>query len=186
MARFLVLGCIASLLLVVLAGVGIADETPSSVMYMQGGENSVSNGTDGMLTITVKDAVPYGNVISGNVNNLVPVKAMTNISKPMDAVVIFTGPDTKNSYVVQISNLSISDDETLTLEVTPKKYYEGEALKLYTTVNQTAEIVNEKGMPNIGIYMEYIPAKQSNDVSIQGTCYCHQVPVDCSYAGHCI
>jgi hypothetical protein len=61
----------------------------------------------------------------------------------MDAVIIFTGPDTKNSYVVQISNLSISDDETLTLEVTPKKYYEGEALKLYTTVNQTAEIVNE-------------------------------------------
>lgn len=189
MVRHLVLGCIASLLLVLLAGVCIAEETPSSVLYLQGGENSVSNGADGMVSITVKDIVPYCNIISGNTNNLIPVTTLANISGPMDAALIFAGPDNKNVYLVEVSSLSISDDETLTLEVKPKKYYEGEALKSYATSNQTGDIVNEKGMPNIGIYIENIPTQQSNkkddDDDIYG-CYCHMVKVDCSSAGHCI
>jgi hypothetical protein len=186
MVRHLVLGCIASFLLVLLAGVCIAEETPSSVLYMQGGENSVSNGTDGMVSITVKDIVPYFNIISGNTNNLIPVKTLANISEPMDAVLIFAGPDNKNVYLVQVSSMSLSDDETLTLEVTPKKYYEGEALKSYATIDQTGDILNEKGMPNIGIYMEYIPAQQSNkrdDPDDYDGCYCHMYPVACT--GYC-
>lgn len=190
MVRHLVLGCIGLLLLVLFAGVCIAEETPSSVLYMQGEENSVSNGTDGMLSITVKDIVPYCNIISGNTNNLIPVKTLANISEPMDAVLIFAGPDTEKSYLVQVSSLSLSDDETLTLEVKPKKYYEGEALKSYATINQAGDIVNEKGMSNIGIYIENIPTQQSNkkddDDDDSYGCYCHMVKIDCSSAGYCM
>lgn len=57
MSRFLYLGFIIILLLISSAGVCLAEGAHNYQVYLQGGESVISNGTNDLVVIIIKDAV---------------------------------------------------------------------------------------------------------------------------------
>lgn len=129
-SRFL--GFTFSFLLISLAGFGIAEETPSKIIYIQGGVSSVTGSTNGTTEMTVKDVIPYFYIGSGDQSSLIQNNALTYITNPLSAVLVFSENDGVSTSFVKISNLSYStEDKTLMLEVTSNPYYDGEILKSF-------------------------------------------------------
>ena len=134
----------------------MADEAPSYVAYIQGGESSITNGSsDGAYVITVKDIIPYLYLADGNISYLIPVEKLTNGTYPMNAAVVFSGTDDDTVSMGEVSNLSLSDgNSVLTLQVNPQKNYDGEVLKSFTYENIEVDLVKENTIKRTGIYLE--------------------------------
>ena len=162
MQRFLLYCFFCSLFLISLVGVCIAVETSSSVIYIQGGESSVTNGSDGML-ISVKDVIPFIDISTGDENHLYLVKELANMSYPVKAAVVFKGSDTESTSMITVTNVSLSDkNKILTLQVNPLEFYEGEVLKSFAS-NQMTLSGNKSGKNNtISIYLEPSSVVPSN------------------------
>ncbi|MDD1727831.1 MAG: hypothetical protein LUQ50_02030 [Methanospirillum sp.] len=127
-------GVICSVLLVALAGFCIADEAPGYLVYVQGGEGSITNGSDGATVITVKDIVPYYHITDNEKSSLIPVERLANLPYPLSTALVFSGDDNETTFMVQVSQLSLSDGNTvLTLQVEPLPYYEGDRLASFTS-----------------------------------------------------
>jgi len=196
-------GFISLLLLICLAGVGMAEEAPGSVVYVQGGVSSITEGADGEMIITVQDIIPYFHLPNGNESFLMPVEFLSVDAYPLNAAVVFSGADDESVSLVIISNLSLSDDNTvLTLHVIPQEFYEGEVLKSFTHESKDLDITTTPTRYNTGIYIEKtsLPATNSDyaceaciDRCIQGKgCIkegnfqcCGPCDVCCQYAGFC-
>ena len=72
--------------------------------------------------ITVNDVVPYFHLADGNKSSLIPVERLTNVTFPLNAAVVFSGADNETAFMVEVSNLSLSDgNKSLTLLVKPLK-----------------------------------------------------------------
>ena len=65
MNHHVLVGFICLFLLISLAGLCIADESPGYMVYVQGGESSITNGSGGVYMMTVKDIVPYFYLTNG-------------------------------------------------------------------------------------------------------------------------
>lgn len=63
-----------------------AAESSSAVIYIQGSDSAITNGSDGMI-ITVKDVIPYFHITDGKESKLVPLESLTDITYPVQAVV---------------------------------------------------------------------------------------------------
>lgn len=155
MSRCIEPAFICLLLLISLVGVGQADEAPGYFVYVQGGDSSITNGSDGMTEITVKDIIANFYIANGMKSILHPVERLTKLRYPLDAAMVFSGADNESVSMVTISNLSLSEGDTvLTLQVTPMKYYEGEVLKSFTGEKGRLDMTNVGEVLSTGIYME--------------------------------
>lgn len=165
------LGILCSLVLVFCTGFCSAAESSSALIYIQGSESAITNGSDGMI-ITVKDVVPYLHITDGKESKLVSVESLTNISYPVQAVVNLFDAENETNSIIQVLNLSLSDEnKVLTLNVNPLEFYEGERLKSF--VNGQTPLSDEKiGEYNrASIYLEAVWEAPSNALNCV-PCFC--------------
>ena len=164
MNRNIRLGVICSILLGSLAGFCVADEAPSYLVYVQGGESSITNGSDGAYVITVKDIIPYVHIADGEKSSLKLVERLTNLTYPMNAALVLSGADNETTVMVQVANVSLSDEnKILTLQVDPLKYYEGERLNSFNDRKQSIKAVNGLRFTRTGVYFEVVKESPAND-----------------------
>lgn len=163
MNRYISLGFMCSLLLVSLVGICMATDLPSYAAYVQGGQSTITNGSDGMTVITVKDIIPYFHITDGNQSNLMPVEILPRYHSPLNTAIKFSGVDNESVSLISVSNLSYSDEnKTLTLQVKPLEFYEGPVLK--TFANEKTELATDMadGLNSTGIYIEMIALTPTN------------------------
>ena len=166
MDHYLLRGFTCSLLLLFLAGFCMAaTEQPGSVIYVQGGACTLTDGSDGMTMVTIVDIVPYIHISEGEKNQLLPAEQLSGLTFPLNAALVVSGTNDESASIVAISNLSLSDeDKTLTLQVTPRKYYEGSALKAFASENQQFGGSGTGGSVYSGLYIEQKPGIPENVV----------------------
>ncbi len=142
-------------ILVSLAGVTFADEQPTYVMYIQGGANSITSETDGNVSITILDIVPYANLIHGERNSLLPVEILNSHQWPATAVVVLNDGSNSSISFVTISVLSFSKgNTTLNILASPDEFYEGEALGSFASGKGEIHTLIDKKFDHIGLYVE--------------------------------
>ncbi|OQA59207.1 MAG: hypothetical protein BWY45_00882 [Euryarchaeota archaeon ADurb.Bin294] len=165
------LGIFCSLVLVFYTGFCSAAESSSAVIYIQGSDSAITNGSDGMI-ITVKDVIPYFHITDGKESKLVPLESLTDITYPVQAVVNLFNAENKTNSVIQVLNLALSEDnKVLTLNVNPLEFYDGEMLK--SLANGLTPLSDEKiGEYNhAGIYLEAVWEAPSNALNCV-PCFC--------------
>lgn len=168
-------GLFCLLLLVSLAGFCIADEAPGYSVYIQGGELSMTEDADGLMLVTIQDVVPYICLEFEKGDRLLPISDVTIFQFPLNAALVFSGTDGDSISLIQISNLSLSDDnKDLTLQINPLEFYEGEMLKGYAHDAIAIEKINTETHKSIGVYME-VPAQTPSNIR-----------VGCYYESNCI
>jgi len=173
MNRYLSLGFICSLLLISLAGFCVAEEAPSYLIYVQGGESSITDGTDGAYEITVKNIVPYFYITNGEKSSLIPVVLLPNMTYPMNAALVFSGEGNETTFMVQVAYVSLSDgNKILTLQADHLEYYEGEMLKSFNDKREDFNVFNDGRFISAGVYLESEQLPTSNNDG-----------EDCSYGG---
>jgi hypothetical protein len=165
MNRYISLGVICLLLLFLMIGVCMADETPSYLGYVQGGGSSITDGANGTYMITVNDVNPYFHLADGNKSTLIPVKQLTNMTYPMNAAMVFSGTDNETTFMADISNISLSDgNKVLKLQAHPISFYDGMTLRDFANVAIPLDqnYLNKPG--SISFYLEIKRSSPTNDV----------------------
>ncbi|WP_146199639.1 hypothetical protein ACKUB1_12790 [Methanospirillum stamsii] len=164
MNRYLSSGFICLFILVLLAGVCTADESPRYVIYVQGGESSIIHGSEGITDIIVKDIIPYAHFSDGKKSLLIPDKLLRYITCPVNAAVVFSGAGGESVSLIGISNLSLSyENKDLTLRVNPLGFYEGEALKSFASEKNELDAINVEKFETTGFYLEIIETGPENN-----------------------
>jgi hypothetical protein len=136
-------------------GVSIADETPSYVAYIQGGETSITDGTDEIIELTVKDIVPNLYVSEKDYGILVPIDILNTLTYPVSAVLLFSSTEDESTSLVEILNLSlIGENKDFTIKVKPLEFYEGERLKSFHSESTGLNTINLTTKSFTGIYIE--------------------------------
>jgi len=157
MNRYLSSGFICSFILILLAGVCTADESPWHVLYIQGGESSIIHGSEGITDIIMKDIIPYAHFSDGKKSLLIPDTLVRYITSPVHAAVVFFGAGGESVSLIEISNLSLShENKVLTLRVNPLEFYEGEALKSFVSEKNEFDAIEVDKFENTGLYLEII------------------------------
>ena len=168
-------GLLCLFLLVSLAGFCIADEAPGYSVYIQGGESSMTEDADGLMLVTIQDVVPYICLEFEKGDRLLPISDVTIFQFPLNAALAFSGTDGDSVSLIQISNLSLSDDnKELTLQINPLEFYEGEMLKGYAHDAIAIEKISTETQKSIGVYLE-VPAQTPSNIR-----------VGCYYESNCI
>jgi hypothetical protein len=163
MNHFLSLGFISLFLLISLTGICIADEAPGYLVYIQGGETSIAKGSDGAYMITVKDIVPYFYITDGEQSRLLPVELLNRLTYPRNAALILSGADNETTVMVQVENMSQSDENrVLTLQAGPLEYYEGERLTSFYDKSQEINGFIDGQFARLGVYVEGVRLPLSN------------------------
>lgn len=141
-----------------MTGFCIAAESPGYVIYVQGGDTTITNGSDGMMELTVRDIIPYLSLANDEKRLLLPIDRLTNEPYPVNAALVYSGGDSERREMVEVSNLSLSDESrTLSFQVKPLEFYEGNELKSFaTSKNQESQEIKEgeTNYAGIGIYLE--------------------------------
>lgn len=141
--------------LLILPGFCVAEEVPGLVAYVQGGNASIKEDPDGSLVLTVHDIIPYFYLKSEKNSYLIPLDGLSGFSYPLNAAVLFSGSDADSGAFVIISNLSLSDENTLlTAHVSPNEFYEGEALKTRIDNQGSLNLTRVQNYPESSIYLE--------------------------------
>ena len=156
MNHYILLGIICSFLLFLNTGAVLADEVTTYIGTIQGGEVSIMNESDGMMLITVRDVIPYFYFADGGKGSFIPINQLATISPPLNAALLFSRKDTISTSMVTVTNLSLSDENTiLKLQVNSLKYYDGEKLNGFAnSAKDLAENVNSE-INNVVMYFEY-------------------------------
>lgn len=83
----------------------------------------ITQGTDGMMEIAVKNLVPYFHVQISNKGGLIPVEVLTNLTYPLTSAVVFSGVHSNGTSFCTVSNLTLTDDgKSLTIKVQPLEF----------------------------------------------------------------
>lgn len=165
------LGFICFLLPVFLAGICMADEVPGSLMYIQGGESSITEGFDGEKLITVQDIIPYLQLSVGNKNYLELVSKLSGITYPLNAAIVVSGCDKESVSLVEIFNLSLSDEnKSLLLQVKPLEFYEGSVLKTFEGETSGLDTIDVGNCSQTGVYIEVLGSAAENENDVWGPC----------------
>ena len=171
MNRIVCAGFICSLLLIFLTGICTAADNPSFVGYIQGGESIITTEPAGM-TISVQDVIPYFHKSGGNTEGLFPLERLTRMRYPMDAALVLSGADNESTSMIEITSLSLTDDnKTLMLHVTPLPYYEGALLKSFTgtQADLSAAVVGNRSTTQL--YAEISLPVAENDCNYYDCCW---------------
>jgi hypothetical protein len=154
-----------------LAGISSAADSHEYLAVLQGGENSIVTDTEDVIIITVHNPDPYLNITNNTSTIQSPVESLINASFPMNAVVLFSTPDTEVASMIQIENLSISDNnEYLILQVRPIDFYEGEVLTPYAQGTGTLHDFDQKSFDEARLYLEMIMTAPDNSYPPESAC----------------
>ena len=187
MNQSMIAGVTCLFLLFSLAGFCVADGVPGYTLYIQGGESLITKDTDGVMLITIQDVVPYIFADFENRNQLLPVSEDSIFSFPMNAVLVFSGTDGDSASFVQVSNLSVSDENNaLTLQIKPREFYEGEILKAFAKGAEPIETVDKEKKGTTSVYLEVasITPENSSDECRECLAWCssfQNAKVQCAY-----
>ena len=182
MNRRLLLGFIGSILLISLAGICVADDAPSYQVYIQGGESSITNGSDEAYIITVKDITPYFHIADNEESNLIPVERLNNQASSLNAALVLAGDSDESVFMVRVINMSLSDgNKILTLKVEPLEYYDGVLLNLFNQKKQEIDLISDNLFIHTGVYLESMGEPLKNDNAC--TCVCSDGSCDPKYTG---
>lgn len=156
-------GFICSILLVSLTGVCIADVSPSAILYLQGGDTIITNGSSGTIIITAQDIIPYFHVPVGNMSYLMPVEHLPDFTFPIHAAVVLSSENKDNTSIVMVENLTLTDNNsTLILQVTHQEYNEGSALVPFAENGSELPVGEGEKFDYLGLYLEYNSKPPSN------------------------
>lgn len=171
-------------MLVSFFGICTAAESPTDqpyqVVYIQGGESSITNVSGGMMDIKINDIVPFFHITQGAKESMIKIGTVTKaISFPMNAAVVFSDSANQTVSMVMVSNISLSDDDTvLTLRVTPLKFYEGDVLTPFLSKQQALSDSKDVTYKFTQIYAENKPIAENVvdwgccNFNIGEACYC--------------
>ena len=163
MIRYVSWGFVCSLLLISGFGVCLAEEAPSNIGYVQAGESTITNGSDGMMVLTAKDIVPYFHFALGDKSQLIPIERLSGLTYPLNGALVFSGADNESVSLAEISSLSFSDgNRTLTLRAKPLKFYDGDVLKSFAGVRSGLNTGETGEFLTTGIYLEIIGSAPEN------------------------
>ena len=163
MESFPVFGFISVLLLVSLVGISLADESPSYIAYVQGGQSSITNSTNGSFVLTVKDLIPYFHLSYGKTGRLIPVEQLINLTYPMNAALVFSGADNETIFMVEVVKVVPDANNVLTIQVKPLQYYEGEHLTSFNGKREGFEALKDSQYSRFAIYGEIVGIVPTND-----------------------
>jgi len=121
-----------------------------------GNSHSILQETGGMMVITIQDLIPYLYVSDNEKSVLSPVEDLFGYATPLNAALVFSGPDGNSVSFIEVSNLSLSEGgRSLTLEVTPLLQYTGDILKSLESENDEM-LTDTAGATRTGIFLEII------------------------------
>ncbi len=171
MTRYQYLNITLLISLLLLTGLSSAAESYDYLAFLQGKESTIMNDTDDMMIITIHNPDPYLNITNNTSTTQSPVDSLMNASLPMNAALIFSAPDTEMTSIIGIENLSISDDkESLTLQVRPLDFYEGEVLAPYTQGTVNIHELDKKTFNEIRLYLEMMMNAPENSYPRNSAC----------------
>lgn len=156
------------ILLLVLTGFCEAEEAPNFVAYIQGGNTSITEDLDGSLILTIHDIIPFFYLGSEKKIVLIPIEGLSGLAIPLNAAVLFSGSDADSEAFVVISNLSLSEENTiLTTHITPHEFYESDVLITRVGNQSPLSISNGEKYHKIMIYMKlpHIPPQNTQSMS---------------------
>jgi len=146
----------------------MAEETPSSILYVQGGGSTITNGQNGSSMMTVKDIIPYYHVPMGNMSYLMPIQTLPGFSYPFNVAIILSGYEKESTSIVTVENLSLSDkNKTLTLQIKSLEFNEGSGLKTFASDGKDLTTDNGMEVQSTGLYLEIIEDAPKNGDSIE-------------------
>ncbi len=73
-----------------LAGFCVAEEAPKYSLYIQSGESSITEDSDGLIQITIQDVVTYIFSANGNKSPLLPIRSVSLYSFHMDVALVYS------------------------------------------------------------------------------------------------
>lgn len=150
-------GIIGILLLIFLIGNSMAAESPADVIYIQGGESTIAEEGKETYLVTVKEIIPYLHITTGlnGTSSLTPIEMVDSLTYPLNAALVFSGEDNERSSMVEMVNLSLSDEnKTLTMKIKPRPFSEGDSLPSFAQDGgDFSPDIGEKSK-QIGIYLE--------------------------------
>jgi len=158
-------GFFCVLILITLSDICGVSETPFTISYIQGGDSVITDGTDGMMEITVNNGVPNYYFTKEDHNVLLPINGFTKFPCPFYAAIIFSGNDNITISLIKVSNLSLSDDnKILTMAVTPLIYNdEGEGFSSFADKDVELSVRSSEGSKLTQIYVETRLNQSEND-----------------------
>lgn len=163
MKKTIVFGFVFLLLFGFFAGMCSAEQSPSLTAHIQGGESSITNGTEGAMVITVKDVDPNVNVTNGSESIEKPVDFLIDVAYPFAAALELSNGENDSVSMVNIEKITISDDnKTLTLQATPLQYYEGISLQEFAKKSVTFDQQYNKTFNETRIHGEIIEESPTN------------------------
>lgn len=175
MSEYWLKGLFGLFLLISLVYFSGAAEPTGYLVYVQGGESNIVEGTDGMYEITVQDIIPFCTIIDEDEHFLAGTKHLVNESFPMDAALIMRGSDGKVASMVEIVNLSIDTKvNTITFRAHPLEYYSGELLKPFSSGKGELDAAIERKTNLTALYLEIMNTAPENYWS---------PPFQCCYEG---
>lgn len=132
-------------------------------IFVEGGESSIINESEAMIKITFHDIIPYFQISDGNISELLPIKNLINFVDPMNSLYILADRENKNIFLVEISNISLSDgNDTLSFNAKPQKYFDGELFKSFNDeIKEGLPILSESNKKSAH-YIEYLVKPMNN------------------------
>lgn len=133
----------------------MAEEAPSSIVYVEGGESFIAEEADGQYVITIQDIIPFVHIKTGERSSLMPVELLTTMTKPLHVALVYSGAENESTSMVEVSNLSLSDgNAVLTIVVKPLEFYDGEMLNFFESEKSAVNTITTGQYGKIGIYIE--------------------------------
>lgn len=138
MHRSLSFAIFSMCMIIALGSLGAADETSTTLAYVQGENVSIMQGTNGHMEIVVENTISYLNWGSGVNAILLPIHLLEEFPRPFYAALSFLANKPLGQMIVEVDDLSLDETtQKLSLTVKPVEYYEGTLLKSFTRENTT-------------------------------------------------
>lgn len=167
-----------------LVGTCCATDSPRFLATLTGGESTIVNDTNETMIITVQNPDPYANITKEDNTTQISVDLLQYSVLPINAVTVFSGPETKTVSTVKIENISISNNaEILTLKVKPLQFYDGELLSSYAKDTVNLQELEKKSFNSTGLYLEMVKNVPENWQKPENSC--DRCKIDCHGSRSC-
>lgn len=154
---------ICLVLLISLCGFSLADSLPTSIIYIQGGENDITSESNGTFEITIHDVIPYYHILIKNTSYLESIQTLPDYSYPLQAVFVSSDDNNESRSMVIVENVTISDEnKTLILQIKPLEFYEGSVLKTFADGSKGLDTDSGRQVMSTGLYLEIIGSPSNN------------------------
>jgi hypothetical protein len=157
---------VALAFLIICVGIGACstEQAPAQLMYIQGGSSTLSDGSNGTMTLTMNDVIPYSVFEGANRILLMPMEKMSHITLPLDAALVLNGEEGESVYLIKTESWSFDAEKmNLTLGIKPLEFYESEGLKKFTEAKQNLSEEKVGKDHNTSMYFEISGTIPSNE-----------------------